>query len=192
MSAAVVFATIATGLAAAGVTVPLLLRRRMVWQRFARRHGLEFQTAGNRPAVRGVLDGRPVALLTTAERADGGAGPADVELTVGLLRPLPDGLAVESRSAADPSAAAEHVGTGDGPFDARILVRGRDPDEVAGWLNPRRRRALLDLLEAPAPAVVAVTGGAIRIREPGAATSLARLDTGLAAVLAAARALEEG
>jgi len=127
------------------------LRRKSVWERFARRYRLAYLDTPQDLAVEGTIDGRPFALRVTKDSSDTGLlGIESVLMTLDLHGSLPEGLEVSQggRFLAEVHQAldASDIQTGDEEFDQQALVKGSDAAKAIDYLTPDRKDAVRTLL----------------------------------------------
>lgn len=148
----VALAVLALVVAAAVIALLANSRRRAVWRRFARRHGLRFLENSGPPAVAGIIRNRLVTLTVPASGSDGEElGVQEVRLEVSLQGTLPRGFEIveggpvigEARRA----FGEQVVELEDPEFSRRLIAKGHNHTEVRDYLSADRRRTLLRLLE---------------------------------------------
>ncbi|MBP7148497.1 MAG: hypothetical protein KBD01_13215 [Acidobacteria bacterium] len=155
---------------AAAVTLVLLRRREDAWKRFARRHRLRFESRGlpAGPRVFGMLDGRAFELTSTRSSSDSGLGLDEVRMSLALRAVPPASLEVAPRAPGADLVAESQVLTDDAAFDGAALVTAARADLALDFLTPRRRAALLRLLEDGAPALAGLRNGSLFVMERAA------------------------
>jgi hypothetical protein len=117
-------------------------------------------------------------------------GIVEVELSLGILGPLPAGLEMEDATGVIGEAQRvleEHtVSTGDEEFDRSVVVRGADPGAVQAYLTPVRRRTFLELVKRHASGEVGLAAGRIYLRDRELVSRLRDLESRLALLRQAA------
>lgn len=175
-----------------GVTILFAVRRRRVWERFARRHGLRYTATP--PSVEGEVEGRAVRLYVSSRSSDTGVlAIEEIRLSV-ELRGLPEGLVVrEAQGVAAAARAAEDHGLllGDEDFDTSMVVACPHPAAAKEYLTAPRREALLTALESVRPATLTLAKHRIYLGDREASTRLARLEARFRILLALARGLDD-
>jgi hypothetical protein len=179
---------------AIGVSAWLGRKRRSVWQRFARRHRLQYgEPRPGLPQVTGQIDGRPVRLTVAGQGSDTGElGVQEVRLSVGVARGVPAGVEISPRglvAAAAEMMEGESVRTGDDEFDRRAVVRG-EPDQVRAWLDDSRRRALERLFAVKPSGTSGMQGANVYIQSREMVASPDELDRWLDELMRTARELD--
>jgi hypothetical protein len=116
------------------------------WQEAARKLGLEAGHTGwlGTRRMSGTLDGFSV-YVDTATTTHGKSSSTTTRFQIGFPEPLGLGLELSREGLATQLAklfGQNEVLTGDGPFDAAVLARGDDADEIRAYLTDRRRDAI--------------------------------------------------
>jgi hypothetical protein len=173
----------------------LVRRRRNVWRRFARRHGLRAVKGATSPRLEGVITGRPFALTMTSGGSDSEElGIVDVEMSLGLHGTLPAGLEIEDATGLIGEAQRvleEHgFATGDEDFDRSVVVRGADAPGIVAYLTPDRRRAFRELVERHSTGEVGLAAGCIYLRDRELLSRIEDLESRLAVLVHLAPALD--
>ncbi|MEZ6128578.1 MAG: hypothetical protein R3C59_07835 [Planctomycetaceae bacterium] len=180
----------------AALTVLLRYRRQSVWQRFGKRHGLEHDDSVPGMRLSGMIDGRHCVLETADESSD--TGPMGVEEVVLKLSfesdEWPELLCVRSAVGLIGDIAAsleEHrVETGDAEFDRDVLVTAKYEEEAANWLTPRRRAALLSIVQAHDDKQMACQPGFVSLQTRSAISRSDELERMLGSLQTGVRQLE--
>jgi hypothetical protein len=173
----------------------LVVRRRDVWRRFARRHRLKVIETGVLPRLEGTVHGRPFVLAAASGGSDAEEfGIVDVELSLGLFGPLPERLEMEDATGVIGEAQrvleGHTISTGDAEFDHSVVVRGADAGAVQAYLDPGRRQAFRDLVERHASGEVGLAAGRIYLRDRELVSSLEELESRLSLLRQAAPAFD--
>lgn len=164
-------------------------RREIAWRKFAERHRLHHGTGDGRfkvPSVFGEVGGRECTLTRAAT-----GNAAFSQLKVELGDHLPAGLSLQKNPYGQglgrrAFGGSQAVTTGDQAFDSEVLARADDPHGLEGWLTPRRRRAIRDLVEAGAK----VEDGEIMLNNSSDLDDLEKLDVAFRKICRVAEALE--
>jgi hypothetical protein len=174
------------------ITVVLRRQRHRAWRRFARRHGLTYRRGtSRRPQVTGRIDGRPCRLRISDQSSDTGlAGVEVVELSIEADFAAPPGLEIRAGTKIDPLVGDEGVATGDDAFDDRLRVKGENEEQILEFLDPVRRRTILDLFDGADPGTALLRGAELSIRRRRAVSRLADVEADLALLVRVARRLE--
>lgn len=131
-------------------TIVLRRQRHRAWRAFAHHWGLEYRRdPSGRPAVTGLVDGRPCRLVVNNQSSDNGlAGVEVIELSLEGLFRAPADLDIRPATRIDPLLREDPgIDTGDPDFDDVLRVTGDDPDRVLEFLNRPRREAILRLFD---------------------------------------------
>jgi hypothetical protein len=178
------------------LSILLVWRRYRNWRRFASRHGLRFSMRPwfRHPMVTGQVEGRTFRLYKAPTSSDTGLLGVDmVAMSVGLLDPPPEEMEVCSQGPAGrPLEWPEEQGIklGDENFDRRLAVRGRNPSEIRLYMNEKRRRALLKLLDSQDAQQVGVRSGEVFLVQRRMVSDMDYLEERLRLMLDIARQLE--
>lgn len=170
-------------------------RRRAVWRRFARRHGLRFVENRGRLVVAGMLGNRLVTLTVPEEGSDGEElGVEEVRIDVSLEGPLPRGLQLAEGGLivgeAERAFGEQVIETGDPEFDRRVVVKGADAEAIRDYLAEERRRALLELLDGEAGWTVLMDERRVALEKRSLVGRLEELEDRLERLLAVAPLLD--
>lgn len=114
-----------------------------VWQRIAKRYGLEVEAAF--PAASGTLDGRRL-FLWPMRSPEGYA--TELLLVFRPHRHIGLQLHPQLYAAGTEGPTAQDIEVGDEPFDAAFVVKGHDPGRVRDRLPPEARAELVALERA--------------------------------------------
>jgi hypothetical protein len=171
-------------------------RRRDVWRRFARRHGLRVTGAEAIPALNGMVDGREFSLRGVSGGSDAEElGIVEIEMSLGVRGPFPADLEIEDATGVIGEAqrvlAERTLITGDEDFDRASVVRCADPERARTWLNERRRRAFLDLEGRHSSDEVGLAQGRLYLRDRELVSRLEDLESRLALLREATPAFDE-
>ena len=178
--------------AVVAATVILRRQRHRTWRRLARRYRLAYRRdSSGRPRVTGSINGRHCRLAVSNESSDTGiAGVEVVELTVEARAAVPPTLEITEATSVDPLVGVESVATGDGDFDEKLRVTGKDIEAIRSFLTPDRRQAVLRLFDEAGPDHVEVKGAELTIRRRRAVSRLETIEADLALLLDTAHRLE--
>lgn len=182
--------------AVAAISAYLLRRRRDVWKRFARRHGLRVVEAPSfgAPRLEGTVEGRRIALYAEEGGSDtGDMGFEVVTFRMKLVGAVPAGLEVAPggvRGEIEKLAGAADVELGDEKFDSAVRVDADDPERLAAYLTRRRRRAVLELLALPHIEEAGVAEGAVYVTQREMISDLENLERRFRELLSLARRLD--
>lgn len=178
-------------LAIAVISYVLLRRRKRVWQRFARRHRLDFLGGGlpEQTEVRGSVENRPFRLYHEERSSDRGVlGVEEITLRLGILGSIPPGLRIRKKRISE--EIDENFLTGDQDFDENVKVEAQDPEQLRSYLNQQRRQAVLRLIQLSDPDRSGVDIDAVYVTEREMLSNLPHLEERLAELLDIARILD--
>ena len=178
------------------VTRALTARRRRVWQRFARRHGLQHDAREGALRFHGRIGGRDFELSTLREELTGGEmGVQQYELKLQLRSGIPPGLSVRKLEGVlgQVARAVEETSeaTGDADFDQWFVVEAADENEQPGHgLCAGHRESLRHLATASGSAEVGIEQGALFWRDREVISRVTELEGCLNELLQAAEAFD--
>ena len=196
-SSPIFLALVLVGVIAVAVVVSIALNRRRkdIWNRFAKRHGLAIVDSEDRLMLHGEIADSPIEISIVDESSDSGTlGVQVIEISTPVPN-LPDGLVVESapgivgtlRKALE-SAATE---TGDENFDRLTVVQCENESAAVDYLTPVRKNAIASLIEQVTPAFVDLEVGALRIEDREMFSRIERLEERTRDLLNCATVLNE-
>jgi hypothetical protein len=177
------------------VSVALIRSRRRLWARFARRHGLTYQSDAARITVEGTVQQRPFQLFTPNDSSDvGPLGVQEVRMELGLRGNLPPDTMISRVQgwvgAVDRITEAEAVPTGDEQFDRQVLVESRAPDQALRYLTPPRRELIKTLVSDAHADDAGVEDSVVFIQDREMLTNLDRIEERLQLMLRLAPGLD--
>lgn len=166
--------------AAAVLTVAFNRRRRNVWQRFARRHGLTFREEDEEFLVAGSWQGQPLQLRVVRSGSDGDALGVQNERFSTPVENLPDGLKVESAPGAlgslRKSLEPDAVDVDDPELDEIAVVASASGVPPGNYLTADRKRAIEVLIQEVAPAFVELEDKSLRIEDRTMVSRIEKLE----------------
>lgn len=182
VSSPLFLALVLVGVIAIVVVVSFTLnrRRRDIWKRFAKQHGLSVVDNGDRLMLRGDMEGSPIEISIVDESSDAGTLGVQVLHISTPIPNLPDGLEVESApglvGSLRKTLETDAADTGDENFDRLTVVKCDDESIAAGYLSPARKLAIESLIEKVTPAFVDLEAGMLRIDDREMVSRIERLE----------------
>ncbi len=168
------------------------LKRRTVWQRFARRYRLPYrEMAPGKPLVAGRLGPWPLKLAMAESGSDQGGAYVTI-MSLGLQKSAPD-IEVHQGGligSAEKLLEGDIVATDDAEFDRLAVVRGSDATAIRNYLTADRRAALSGLLSHSGNYQAGLEGGNLFIESRHLVTRLRDLEVQLKLLKHTAERLE--
>ncbi len=177
------------------VSVAIIRSRRRTWGRFARRHGLTYDSDAAGITVQGTIQQRPFRLFTPGTSSDNGPlGIQEVRMELGLRGHLPPDTVISRVQgwigAVDRIAEAEACATGDEQFDHLVLVQSRAAQHALQYLTPARRELIRTLASDAKADDAGIEDSVVFIQDREMLTSLDRLEERLYLMLRLASGLD--
>ncbi len=158
----------------------LVRRRRTIWQKFARRYGLEYSNdAQAGPRAVGQIHGLAFELRKAESSDSGPLGVEEIWMAVRTPCPPPEGVRIERAGRVEHMVrditAGESLATQDPFFDQHFIVQAEDQELAQRYLTPQRRQALVPLAELPVSCHAGLAGPLLYCQDREMVASFDRL-----------------